>query len=40
MADMRNACKIFIGRPEERSLGRRPRRRWEDNTKIELREVG
>jgi hypothetical protein len=35
-----NAYRIFVGKPEEeRPLGR-PRRRWVDNIKIELRETG
>jgi hypothetical protein len=36
----RNAYKIFVGKPEgKRPLGR-PRRRWVDNIKMDLREVG
>ena len=37
----RNAYRVLVGKPEsKRPLGR-PRRRWEDNIKIEdLREVG
>jgi len=32
--------RILVGKPEgKRSLGR-PRRRWEDNIKMDLREVG
>jgi hypothetical protein len=32
--------RVLIGRPEgERPLGR-PRRRWEDNIKMELSEIG
>ena len=35
----RNAYRVLVGKPEgNRSLGR-PRRRWEDNIKIYLREV-
>jgi hypothetical protein len=35
--EMRNACKILIRNSEgKRSLGR-PRRRWEDNIKIDLK---
>jgi hypothetical protein len=31
---------VLIGRPDgKRPLGR-PRRRWEDNTKLDLREIG
>ncbi|KAJ4426803.1 hypothetical protein ANN_26602, partial [Periplaneta americana] len=36
----RNAYRVLVGRPEGiRPLGR-PRRKWEDNIKIDLREVG
>ncbi|KAJ4431071.1 hypothetical protein ANN_19664 [Periplaneta americana] len=39
MGESRNAYRVLVGRPEEkRSLGR-PRRRWEDNIKMDLREV-
>jgi hypothetical protein len=35
--EKRNACRIFMGKPEgKRPLGR-PRRRWVDNIKIDLR---
>jgi hypothetical protein len=40
MREMRNACRILVGKPEgKRPLGR-PRRWWVDNTKIDLREIG
>jgi hypothetical protein len=40
MGAKRNAYKILVGKPEvKRSLGR-PRRRWEDNIKMVLREIG
>jgi hypothetical protein len=40
MRAKRNACRILVGEPEgKRPLGR-PRRRWEDNIKIDLRETG
>ncbi|KAJ4428144.1 hypothetical protein ANN_24158 [Periplaneta americana] len=40
MGDSRNAYRVLVGRPEgKRPLGR-PRRRWEDNIKMDLREVG
>jgi hypothetical protein len=36
----RNAYRILVGKPEgKRPLGR-PRRRWGDNIKIDLREIG
>jgi hypothetical protein len=36
----KNTYRILMGMPEEkRSLGR-PRRRWVDNIKIDLREIG
>jgi hypothetical protein len=40
MGEKRNAYKILIGKPEgKRSLGRQ-RRRWVDNIKMDLREIG
>jgi hypothetical protein len=39
MRDMRNAYNILFGKPEgKRPLGR-PRRRWEDNIRLDLREI-
>jgi hypothetical protein len=36
----RNVCRILVGRPEgKRPLGR-PRRRWVDNIKMDLRGIG
>ena len=36
----RDVCRILVGKPEgKRPLGR-PRRRWEDNIKMDLQEVG
>ena len=40
METSRNAYRILVGKPEgKRPLGR-PRHIWEDNIKIDLREVG
>ncbi|KAJ4443346.1 hypothetical protein ANN_05014 [Periplaneta americana] len=40
MGEYRSAYGVLVGRPEgKRPLGR-PRRRWEDNVKMDLREVG
>ncbi|KAJ4428334.1 hypothetical protein ANN_24353 [Periplaneta americana] len=40
MGESRNAYRVLVGRPKrKRPLGR-PRRRWEDNIKMDLREVG
>jgi hypothetical protein len=35
-----NACKILVGKPQGKRPLRRSRRRWVDNIKIELREIG
>jgi hypothetical protein len=40
MGEGKGAYKILVGRPEERRPLGRPRRRWEDNIKINLQEVG
>jgi hypothetical protein len=40
MGQKRNAYMILVGKPEgKRPLGR-PRRRWVDNIKMNLREIG
>jgi hypothetical protein len=40
MGENKNAYRILMGKPEgKRPLGR-PRRRWEDNIKMDLREIG
>jgi hypothetical protein len=36
----RGAYRILVGRPEGRRQLGRPRRRWEDNIKIDLQVVG
>jgi hypothetical protein len=36
----RDAYRILVGRPEGRRPLGRPRRRWEDNIKMHLQEVG
>jgi hypothetical protein len=40
MGEKRVACRILVGRPEGRRPPGRPRRRWEDNIKMDLQEVG
>ena len=40
MEQFRNAYRVLVGKPEsKRPLGR-PRRRWEDNSEMDLRKVG
>jgi hypothetical protein len=40
MGEGSGVCRVLVGRPEgKRPLGR-PRRRWEDNMKMDLREIG
>jgi len=34
-----NAHKILVGKPEVESQYGRPRRRWEDNISVDLREI-
>jgi hypothetical protein len=40
MGEVRGAYNILVGRPQERRPLGRPRRRWEDNIKIDLKEIG
>jgi hypothetical protein len=37
---VRGAYNILVGRPEGRRPLGRPRRRWEDNINMDLREIG
>jgi hypothetical protein len=40
MGEKRNAYRILVGKPErKRPLGR-PKRRWVENFKMDLREIG
>jgi hypothetical protein len=38
--EVRGAYNILVGRPEGRRPLGRPRRRWEDNNEMDLREIG
>jgi hypothetical protein len=40
MREKRNACRILVGMPEGKTPIGRPRRRWVDNIKMDLREIG
>jgi hypothetical protein len=40
IGDVRGAYNILVGGPEGRRPLGRPRRRWEDNIKMDLREIG
>ena len=36
----RGLCSVLVGRPEGKIPLGRPRRRWEDNIKMDLQELG
>jgi hypothetical protein len=40
MGEVRGACNICVGKPEGRRQVGRPRHKWEDNIKMDLREIG
>jgi hypothetical protein len=40
MGEGRGVYRVLVGRPEGKRPLERPRRRWEDNIKIDLREIG
>jgi hypothetical protein len=40
MDEKRKAYRILVEKPEGKRPLRRPRRRWVDNTKMDLREIG
>jgi hypothetical protein len=39
VGERRDVYRVFIGKPEEKRPLERPRRRWEDNIKLDLQEV-
>jgi hypothetical protein len=40
MGEKRNAYRILVGKPEGKKPLGRPRCRWEDNIRMDLREIG
>ena len=40
MEEGRSSFKILTGKPTEKRLLGRPRRRWEDNIRMDLEEIG
>ena len=40
MEEGRGVHKVLVGKPEGKTPLGRPRRRWEDNIKMDLQEVG
>jgi hypothetical protein len=40
MGEKRNAYRLLVGKPEEKRPLGRPRRRWVDNIRMDLGEVG
>jgi hypothetical protein len=40
MGETRNAYRILMGKPEGKRPQGRPRRRWVDNIRMDLREIG
>jgi hypothetical protein len=40
MEERRGACRVLVWKPEGKRPLERPNRRWEDNIKMDLQEVG
>jgi hypothetical protein len=40
MLEDRGVYRVLVGKPEKKRPLGRPRRRWEDNIKMDLQEVG
>ena len=40
MGKMRGQCRVLVGKPEGKKTLGIPRRRWEDNIKMDLQDVG
>jgi hypothetical protein len=40
MGERRDVYRVLVGKPKGKRPLRKPRRRWEDNSKMDLQEVG
>jgi hypothetical protein len=40
MGEVRKVYKVLVGKPEGKKPLERPRRRWEDGIRMDLREIG
>jgi hypothetical protein len=40
IGEQRSACRVFAGKPEGKRLLEWPRQRWEDNIKMDIKEIG
>jgi hypothetical protein len=40
MGEVRKVYRVLVGKPEGKRPLRRPRRRWEDGIRMDLREIG
>jgi hypothetical protein len=40
MGEVRNVCRFLVGKSEGKRPLERPRRRWEDGIKVDLKEIG
>jgi hypothetical protein len=40
MGEGRGVYRVLVGRPEDKRPLGRPRRRWEDNIRMDLKEIG
>jgi hypothetical protein len=40
MGERKGVYRVLVGKPEGKRPMGRPRRRWEDNIKVDLQEVG
>jgi hypothetical protein len=40
MGDDRDVHRVLVGKPERKRPLERPRRRWDDNIKMDLQEIG
>jgi hypothetical protein len=39
VGERKGACRVLVGKPEDRKSLRRPRGRWEDNIIMDLYEI-
>jgi len=39
MGERKGICRVLVGKPEDKRPFRKPRHRWEDNIKVDLKEI-
>jgi hypothetical protein len=40
MGEERKVCRVLVGKPEGKTPLGKPRRRWEDGIRVDIRDIG